>query len=27
VLLPDAPPSDALKTTAVLKYMELMRLS
>jgi DNA-binding NarL/FixJ family response regulator len=27
VLLPDAAPSDDLKTTAVLKYMELMRLS
>ncbi len=27
VLLPDATPSDDLKTTAVLKYMELMRLS
>ncbi len=27
VLLPDAAPSDDLKTTAVLKYMELMRLA
>jgi DNA-binding NarL/FixJ family response regulator len=27
VLLPDATPSDDLKTTAVLKYMELMRMS
>jgi DNA-binding NarL/FixJ family response regulator len=27
ILLPDAAPSDDLKTTAVLKYMELMRIS
>jgi hypothetical protein len=27
VLLPDAAPSDDLKTAAVLKYMELMRMS
>lgn len=27
ILLPDASPSDDLKTAAVLKYMELMRLS
>jgi two-component system, NarL family, response regulator DesR len=27
VLLPDAAPSDDLKTTAVLKYVELMRLA
>lgn len=27
ILLPDAAPSDHLKTTAVLKYMELMRMS
>ena len=27
ILLPDAAPSDDLKTTAVLRYMELMRMS
>jgi hypothetical protein len=27
ILLPDAAPSDDLKTMAVLKYMELMRLA
>jgi two-component system response regulator DesR len=27
ILLPDAAPSDDLKTTAILRYMELMRMS